>query len=470
MPLDNDITNLNTFMPPPNFNVDEKAVEAPKVKGEFTAITDQLSTATQSLADSSAKLMNAANMTLPPPLFSRNAQGAVGGRGDPGGGGNPWLSPIPFVQISIAMLKFYETLRQSNLGMAKFENITMGLVMDMAKTQAKLIEHSAQQESIMAAFEAAAGAMAMAGATVGLGFAGKAHVDNAGASNAAKADYNTAKTTHDSALSTHTKSSAELKTMQQKLQDSKDAHLQPAQDKAIKAREAEFKAKTEFDNAMTNHSTQKNLESKAKLEAAEVKLDKSIEVRIQADKAFTDAKVQLGVTNFNDTPAATPVAGTTPSVANAQAGGPQPAAAPNSPFKAEEAQVKAKEMEVAQHKTDLDNAQAAKTDKKAIFDKEEQRYSTNLQTAANIGGMFNTLITQLGAMISSSAKSVFILEKGKSDAQLKIAEAQQQLLNKIMNDAQKEQENQRSVMGSTLQALMKIEDEHVRASTTTING
>jgi hypothetical protein len=509
---DINITDLHSIMPPPSFGEPTTAAgtgEAGKTQQNPSVHkiqSDELSKATEALVYSSSTLMdpNDARLPFPPPL-ARDVAGAAGGK-DPTGKGNPWLSPIPFVQITIAMLKFYETLRQSNLGMAQFENSTMKLVMSMAETQAKLVEHSADMESKMAMFEAAAGALAMAGATVGLGCALKAHLDSAPATDAAKANHSTAKNEQGTAATAHTKSQTELKTMQDSYKVKQNEHLEQTQTNAVEARQAQRGAEKDLASAkveLNNASSKDKAAAQIKVDRAQKDLDMKTATREQADSAFIDAKkdVDARYNYSSSTPAAktdadaaagtSPTvasgatvtakpaakAGTSPTVADKEAFTTQAKVDANKTAKADQANmtqeqkaIEAKKAEVASTKADLDKADAKVVETKSIRDKEEQMYSQNMTTASTIGGMLNTLITQMGAMMNSIAKSFLIVEKGHSDAQQKIVEAEQQLLNTILQRAQSHMQKQSDVMASTLQTMMKIEDEHVRASSTSING
>lgn len=182
MPIDNSMGGPG--LPPPNSGelgpppLDLRNSPVQGVSRPLNTIVDTNTTAANELTQAHVDFIKSDNPGIvPPSQQGRDELGRLGGSGDgkdPGGRGNLWLGPNPVVYIQTQMLKLHEALRQSGLGLAKYENTTMSMNIAFAELSAALIMKAASAEAHMAMLEAVAAGVAAGASAAALGFSGAA--------------------------------------------------------------------------------------------------------------------------------------------------------------------------------------------------------------------------------------------------------------------------------------------------------
>lgn len=201
-----------------------------------------------------------------PSQQGRDALGRVGGAGDSkdaAGRGNPWLTPNPLVAVQIAMMELYSIMRESNLGMAKYENTTMALTIQFAETAASLIIQSAEAEAHMAMLEAVAAGISMGASALSFGIsAGSfAHSQISGGKAISQKE-------------TEIETQKPITDAKQKEYEAADAKYKPLKQEMDSLQEKKIKLQTELDDLKSGQSvsagTKQRTEAQVQTELNEV--------------------------------------------------------------------------------------------------------------------------------------------------------------------------------------------------------
>lgn len=445
------IDNNNQFsfkinLEPPGTGQDPKAnVDTPR-KGELT-ITDKLTGATVLLSASFDKLgkmtiyMDSENPSLPTPPITSAEIKIANAKGNPTGRENPYLAPIPFVQVTNKMLELFTIMRQSNLAMAKYENSCMSISMELAKTEADLILQSAQKDAGMAIMEAVGAAFAIAGACFSIGGAIKSFKGK-GKMNDAKAELDKAKTDALPAQEAMNKAKTNLKTEQDNLKKFQDADLNVgnAETKQIAAHQKKMDAHRELGEAQLERKSTTEIDAKQK---AKVTADDEFTV---ANKQLEDAKIDAAAAKkdlkLEDSAGNTPV----------------------DPESQMESRIRAKEADVAAAEKNLKGPEENIALKSKHYDAEQSAYSAQSQIDSMFFSAVEKIIASSGSIISSGGRAGLSLDKGKIEQNRTLTASEREMTNKIMDMLHSSESKGSDVMSSLIQAINKLADEHVNAS------
>ena len=440
--------NYNISLDPPNTSAQgtkEGEVEATR-KGEVT-ITDKLTGATMVLSATFDKLgkmtiyMDSENPNLPTPAITSLQINSALKPGDSTGRGNPFLSPIPFVQVTVALLKLHSIMRESNLGMAAFENSVMALSMSLARTEADLIISAADKEAKMMIMEMVSAGMAIVGAAVTLG-GGIRGLYKAAKLNKSKAktDLDTAKKNAEQPLESIASAKADLKTKQESIKklDAADQELT----NATASRETSLKNKK---------TAEKDLNTTSESQSKQVIADHDLEV---ANKRVEKAKADLeGVKK--DLGFDTPVAGT--------------GSKEVSPQQRLKNEIAAQEKAIAKAEGEAKHLTDDVKVKQDEFNAAQQEFSAKSQNETMVFNALTQIFTQSGNMIKHGVNSVLVGQKAEDEADIKMTSAQREILNRTMDSLDKSMQKGGDVMNSLIQALEKLANDHVNASSMTRN-
>lgn len=457
-PIDNPQYKYNITLDPPNTGsqgTKEGEVDGTK-KGQIT-FTDKLTGATMVLSATFDKLgkmtiyMDSENPTLPtPPITSLEISSALK-PGDKSARGNPFLAPIPFVQVAEALLELYSIMRVSNLGMAAYENSCMELSMSLARTEADLIISAADKEAKMAIMEAVGAGMALAGACVQLGGAIKGLTSGAKARmGEASKDLKAAKAKGDQNghIENLKTAKADLTKKQENLNkfEAADQNLTDA----TSAREATLKNKNQVQKDL--HELQETSkvsgtkEQQVAIKEKQAEFDKLDMADLEASNKVKSAQKDLDKLK-GDLGLDTPEVGVT-DVGPKQRLKDQ-VEAQNA--KVTEAQTKAQ--------TDLDDIAA----KESKLNQAQQYHSAKSSVESALTTAIAQIITQGGVIIKSGVNSVLIGEKAQDEARQKMVAADRENLNRIMDGLDKSIQKGGDIMNSLIQAIEKLANEHVNA-------
>ena len=453
--------NYNISLDPPNTGTQgtkEGGVEATK-KGEVT-ITDKLNEATMLLSATFDKLgkmtiyMASENPNLPTPAITSLQINSALKPADSSGRGNPFLSPIPFVQVTVALLKLHSIMRESNLGMAAFENSIMALSMSLARTEADLIISAADKEAKMMIMEMVSSGMAILGALAqgygaakGLKSAAKAKM------NKTSEEVDVAKKNGEPALKNLSDAKSNLSIKNENLKKFDAAEVDVAN--ATKARDTALQnkklAQEDFEKTNVQTHSTKDVEA-AKLKNA--KADKELDI---ANKNFEVAQDNMKVTKAD-------IKKTGLDLDDSAKTG------ENGPRQRLKEDIKNQQDNVV-HDAEI-KVQHSKDDIKAkqtAYNNAQQDYTAESQMETAKFTAISQLFTQSGSIIKSGLNSVFVGQKAQVEADIKMTSAQREILNRTMDSLDKSMQKGGDVMSSLIQALEKLANDHVNASSMTRN-
>ncbi len=445
--------NYNISLDPP---IDPKGEVEEAKKGKIT-FTDKLTGATMVLSATFDKLgkmtiyMDSENPNLPtPPLTSVQINSALK-PGDVAGRGNPFLGPIPFVQVQIALLELHSIMRVSNLAMAAFENSCMDLTMSLARTEADLIISAADKEAKMMIMEMVAAGFALVGAVIQFGGAVK------GLTSAAKAKMNKTSTDLDDAKAAGKESgtldrldtaNAQLKTKQDNLAkfdaaDQKLADATSARETTLKNKNQAQKDLHELQETSKGSRTKEQHESINKKQAELDKLDMadleaSNKVK-NAQKDLDKLKGDLGLENSAKT-------------------------GENGPRKQLQDDIKAQQDQVAKAELDAKPYKEKIHEKQTDYNNAQQDYTAQSQLETALFTAGSQISAQLGIIIKNLVNSILTGQKAQDEADQKITGAMRENLNRLMERLSSSMQKGGDIMNSLIQALEKLANEHVNAS------
>lgn len=407
MGINNDFTNLQSFLPQPGVTEGEKT-ETASPKDAAAKVARDINTHTDTYAKATDRLEISLSFPENPkiPVPSLRLEVKMAGKDNPQGAGNPFLAPIPFVQVQAMMLELYETMRQSNLGMAAYENVTMSLNIEFAKTAAELIMTAAKAEANMAICEAVIAGAGMVGSAVGLGMSAKAQFrsDQGTAAAKAKAEFETAKSYEQNLAKPNNEAKANLEVSQKRF---------------------------EYQQAIENNSP--NIETK------------KIELQ-NAEKAYQDL---TGRPPVPLRPSET-VAG-----------------APQSKIDRYKADFDAKQKTFDTSNKKFKEAEADTKNMKEKYKQAEREHGEYINQQTQLGSLISTFITQMTTTVAKSVSTHFIIEKGQAQALQQVVDALRENIKQSGQAASQTQQQTKDVMNSIIQAIKELNDQHVQASTMT---
>ncbi|HRD55394.1 MAG TPA: flagellar export protein FliJ [Parachlamydiaceae bacterium] len=343
-----------------------------------------------------------------PVPFSGSSQ-ASGGKGDPGGRGNPWLVPNPVVYIQQQMLELYETLRQSNLVMAQYEITTMELNSAYAETAAALIMQAGQAEANMAKLEAIAAGIAAGASAIALG--------------ASAIGFGHGMTTGKNQMKA---SKSQMEESQARLGQEGDGAIPDKNTKVaqFERAQADFSAKqTKLDDLKTERAA---LESPA----AGTKKPTNAELKAQQDKA-----AQL-----------------------------------DKQIDAKKDEVAAARKDMVMKQEELNIAQKEFGNYQSDFLQKQNTQFNMFNNITQMAGMLNTLLSQGAVAITKGMSVEEIMAKAQAQATQQIVDALRENIKQSGQAASQTQQQSKDAMNSLIQNLDKIVDENMRAMTMTRNG
>lgn len=454
--------NYNISLDPPNTSAQgtkEGEVEATR-KGEVT-ITDKLTGATMVLSATFDKLgkmtiyMDSENPNLPtPPITSLQINSALK-PGDSSGRGNPFLSPIPFVQVTVALLKLHSIMRESNLGMAAFENSIMALSMSLARTEANLIISAAEKEAKMMIMEMVSAGFALVGAAVQFGGALRGLGKFAASKmNKSSKDLDVAKTRAKEPLENLAQAKTDLNVKKENLAkfDVAESDLTNATTARNQKLEQKNQAKADLE-ALRKESpegTRSDLQKDNIKKAEQKAIDADVahfeaEKKVKVSQAkVDDLKTELGLEN------------------SAKTGENGPRKQLQDDIKVQEGKVADAELRAKPFKEELDAKQAESN-------RDQQDFTTESQMETAAFTAFSQILAQSGIIIKSGVNSVLVGQKAQDEADIKMTSAQREILNRTMDSLDKSMQKGGDVMNSLIQALEKLANDHVNASSMTRN-
>ncbi len=408
MPIDNNMGPLlqpptSGELGPPSLDVNSGSTQG--VSKNVNAIVDTNTSAASDLSIGSQAFIDQMNPLIEPPSQQgRDAFGKLGGSGDgkdPGGQGNLWLGPNPVVYIQTQLLKLHEALRQSNLGLAKYENTTMSMNIAFAELSAALIMKAANSEAHMAMLEAVAAGVAAGASGMALGMSGaafgKAHFSGGDKVKSAKDDM--------------TKTEEDLGV--------------PSNPNAIPPTDATGKH-IAAEKAQQEHiAAQKSLdEKKSERAALETSAGTSPTSSQKAQKKKLDAEIRD-----------------------------------------QREVVAHKKEERDLHETNLSNAQSDFQHARSTHQGLQQNQYAMFNNITQLVTLLNTFFSQAAVAATKGLSTQDILNKGQAQAYQQVVDALRENIKQSGQAASQSQQQAKDAMGALIQAIDKFVDETTRAMT-----